>query len=292
MSVLSAQVVAAVDDLELAARLVVEGMRAGGHRSPYHGFSAEFSQHRPYRPGDDIKHLDWKLLARTDRLYTRQFHESTNLSVMLLVDTSASMAFPEEGTTKFRTALVLAAALAHLVSRQGDSVGLTTSEEGMLVHLPARGGRPHLRTLIAHLDRLQPAGRWDPAAMIERGAGLLRRRGVLVVLSDLYDDEEETRTALRRAARRGHDVAILQVFSEEERTLSWTGEFLVEDAESGERRLVDADSARTAYLEGVGAFLARCREGARRDGIDYGLALTDEPPSEALRAFLLGRSAR
>src|ERR1043165_8358059 len=131
-SSLSPTVVAAIDDLELAARLVVEGSRTGGHRSPFHGFSTEFRQHRPYRAGDDLKHLDWKLYARSDRLYTRQFRETTNLSVLLVLDSSASMAYPDTGVSKFRYAQIVAAALAYLVTEQGHAVGLMSMEGGKL----------------------------------------------------------------------------------------------------------------------------------------------------------------
>src|SRR5215217_7006858 len=129
---LSAEVIAAIDDLELAARIVVEGLRTGGHRSPFHGYSTEFRQHRPYRAGDDLKHLDWKLFARSDRLYTRQFRETTNFSVMLALDTSASMAFPPDGITKFRYGQVLTVALSHLASEQGHAVGLMTMSDDKL----------------------------------------------------------------------------------------------------------------------------------------------------------------
>src|SRR6188474_2705597 len=139
MSSLSPAVVAAIDDLELAARLVVEGLRVGGHRSPFRGHGAEFTQHRVYRPGDDLKHLDWKLFGRSDRLFTRQFRETTNVAVMLVLDTSASMMFPEQGLTKFRYACIMAAALAHLVSDQGNAVGLMTMSNGKMAYLPARG---------------------------------------------------------------------------------------------------------------------------------------------------------
>ncbi len=178
MSALSPAVVAAIHDLELAARLVVEGMRAGGHRSPFHGFSAEFQQHRPYRAGDDLKHLDWKILARTDRLYSKQFRETTSMSVMIVLDTSASMAFPEQGPGKFRYAAIVAAALAWLISSQGDAVGLMTMDQGGFVYLPARGGRPHLRSLITrtrphHAARRMAAGTRDRA---RRGTAQATRR--------------------------------------------------------------------------------------------------------------------
>src|SRR3954463_4310864 len=151
---LSASVVASIDDLELAARLVVEGLRAGGHRSPFHGFSADFQQHRPYRAGDDLKYVDWKVLARTDRLYSKQLRETTSMSVMLVLDASGSMAFPEQGVSKFRYATVVAAALAYLIAAQGDAVGLMSTSGERLTYLPARGGRLHLRAVLAQLEKL------------------------------------------------------------------------------------------------------------------------------------------
>jgi uncharacterized protein (DUF58 family) len=292
VTALDARVVAAIDDLELAARLVVEGLRAGGHRSPFHGFSAEFQQHRPYRAGDDLKYLDWKILARTDRLYSRQFRETTSMSVMIVLDTSASMAYPADGVSKLRYASVVAAAIAYLVSAQGDAVGLMTMSSGRLQYLPARGGRAHLRALIARLDRAEAGEGWDPPRAIARGAELLDRRGVVVVISDFYDDEEGTRRELRRVMRRGHDVAMLQVVSGAELELPFRGAVEFEDLESGTRRLVDADAVRATYRRDVGLFLDRVRTEAHRDGLDYALMSVDEPPSQALRSYLLRRGAR
>ncbi|HSJ23496.1 MAG TPA: DUF58 domain-containing protein [Longimicrobiales bacterium] len=291
MSVLSPDVVAGIEDLELAARVVVEGLRAGSHRSPYHGYSAEFQQHRPYRPGDDLKYLDWKVLGRSDRLYSRQFRETTSMSVLLLPDTSASMGFPETGVTKFRYASVLAAALAYLVTTRGDAVGMLTQGTRRAEYVPARSGRPHLQALLAALDRLRPQGSWDGPRMIALAAERLRKPGVLIVLSDFYDDEEATATALRRAARAGHDVAMLQMTSADERSLSHSGHLEFVDAESGGRRVVDATGAAPAYAAAVAAFHERCRTQAHRDGIDYALVATEDPPAQALRQYLLLRSA-
>ena len=290
MSSLSPAVVAAIDDLELAARLVVEGLRVGGHRSPFRGHGAEFTQHRVYRAGDDLKHLDWKLFGRSDRLFTRQFRETTNVAVMIVLDTSASMIFPESGLSKFRYGSIIAAALAHLVSEQGNAVGLMTMNRGKLAYLPTRGGKQHLRSLIARIDRLEPGGAWDPAQVIARGAELLQRRGLVLVISDFYDQEEETRRELRHVAQRGHDVAMLQLISNDEQTLPYKGQIEFEDLESGERRLIDAGSVAAAYAQNVRSFLERCRAGAARDGIDYALVRTDTPPARALRDFLLRRN--
>lgn len=281
------EVVAAIDDLELAARLIVEGSRSGHHRSPFHGFSNEFSQYRAYRPGDDLKYLDWKLLARTDRLYTRQFRETTNMSVVLVVDTSASMNFGEP--SKFRYAIIMAAALAHLIINQGDAVGLMTMQGEKLVWVPARGGRAHLRLLLAQLEKLTPSATWDAPRVVTRAADLLRRRGVILAISDFYDNEDATRVELRRVVRRGHDVAVLQVISREEIELPYKSDVEFEDLETGARVVVDARAARGSYRDQVAAFLERWRTGSRRDGLDYALVTTDEKPSDALRTYLVKR---
>ena len=288
---LSADVVTAIEDLELAARLVVEGLRAGSHRSPFHGYSSEFQQHRPYRVGDDLKYLDWKLLARTDRLYTRLFRETTSMSVMLVLDGSASMRFPDVGTTKWRYAAVLAASLAHLVVSQGDAVGLLAMTNDRMTYLPAKGGRPHLRSLIAAMDRLEPGGRWSPARGIARGAELLKRRGVVLVLSDFQDSEDETHRELRRVASHGHDVAMLQVVAPDESAFPYSGDVEFEDLETDERRLIDAGSVATEYRRAFGAFLDRSRDNALRDHVDYALMRIDTPPGRALRDFLMRRGA-
>jgi uncharacterized protein (DUF58 family) len=292
MTALSPHVIAAIDDLELAARLVVEGVKAGGHRSPFHGYSAEFQQHRPYRAGDDLKYLDWKLLARTDRLYSRQFRETTSMSVMIVLDASASMAFPDDGLSKFRYASIVAASLAYLTISQGDAAGLMAMRDGKLAYVPARGGRLHLRSLLAQIDKLSPAGAWEPGHAIARGADLLKRRGIVVVISDFYDAEDDTRRELRRVARRGHEAAMLQVVSSAERTFPYAGDIEFQDLESGESRLVGASAMQRAYRESIDGFLERMRTGAHRDGIDYALISTDVPPARALREYLLVRGAR
>ncbi len=289
---LSASVVAAIDDLELTARRIVEGTRAGGNRSPFHGFSTEFRQHRPYRAGDDLKYLDWKLYGRSDRLYTRQFQETTNLSVMLVLDTSASMAFPEQGVSKFRYGTIIGAALAYLVAEQGNMIGLMTTSGGALSYLPARGGRQHLRSVLAQIDRLTPDGTFDPERVISRAARLLRRRGVVIVISDFYDAEDATRRELRRVVQYGHDVTMLQLISPEETTLPYGGHLELEDLESGARRLTDAADAAPAYRVAVRAFLDRCRGEALAAGIDYALISVDAPPEQSLREYLLQRRAR
>lgn len=294
-SVLDPAVVAAIDDLEVVARHIVEGLRTGEHRSPFHGFSAEFSQYRPYRPGDDLKYLDWKVLARTDRLYTRQFRETTNLSAMIVLDTSASMAYPDAASggavSKFVYARLIAAALAYLLVQQGDAVGLMTMVDGQFVYVPPRGGRMHLRRVLARMSTLTPTGAWQPGTVISRAAELLRRRGVMLMLSDFYDAEDVTLTELKRAARRGHEVAMLQVMSRREIDFPYTGGVEFEDLEGGATKLVDASSLARDYRARVATFLTEWRAKAQGGGIDHALFTTDVPPDDALRGYLIRRGA-
>src|SRR5260221_241458 len=176
---------AAIADLELVSKRVVDGTIAGLHRCPFHGYSAEFSQYRHYRPGDDLKYIDWKLYARTDRLYTKQYRETTNLLAQIAVDTSASMDYAgASGVTKFHYARLLAGAIAHLVSRQGDAVGLVTYANAIRQYLPSRGGQAHLRAVLLTLARAAPSGGTDIAAALARTIDLLKRRGLLVIISD------------------------------------------------------------------------------------------------------------
>jgi uncharacterized protein (DUF58 family) len=280
----------AIDDLELVARLIVEGAMTGPHRSPFHGYSAEFSQYRSYRHGDDLRHLDWKLFARTNRLYTKQFRETTNMSVVIVLDASASMAFPDPGVSKFRYAAMIAAALAHLITTQGDGVGLMTGRDEQLVYLPPKGGRAHLRSIVAELDRVEPGGAWHPDRVIGRAAQLLKRRGLLIVISDFYDVEDATLAEMKRVIRRGHEVAMLQVLSREEMTLPYRGAIEFEDLESGATRLLDVVGAERAYRDAVTMFLDRWRSEAHALGIDHVLFQTDTPPQDVLREYLLRRS--
>jgi len=289
MTSLDSSVVAAIDDLELAARLVVEGLRSGLHRSPFHGFSTEFSQHRPYRAGDDFRHLDWKLLARTDRLYSRQFRETTNMSVMIVLDASRSMDFPGVGVSKFRYGSILSAALAYLIVNSGDRVGLMTQTNGQLRFVPARGGRSHLRTLLAQIEQLSPEATWDPARTIGRAADLLKRRGLVIVISDFYDAEDETLRELKRIRHRGHDVAMLHLISRPELTLSFRGAREFEDLETGARRVLDAPAIARDYRAAMDTFLDRWARSATREGIEYARMVTDESPARALRTYLLSR---
>ena len=278
-------VLAQIADLELVARIVVEGLVSGLHRSPFHGYNAEFSQYRHYRPGDDLKYVDWKLVARTDRVYTKQFRETTNMASAIVLDTSGSMDFPRQPLTKFRYAVIAAAALAHLISGQGDAIGLLAGERFMA----PRAGRQHLRGLLAGLASLTPGGGWSAADNVRRAAERLKRRGLLLVLSDFYDDEERTLAELRRAARMGHEVVLFQILSRDEIELPYRRDLEFTDLETGRTLAIDASLARREYKDAVAAFLERWRSRAGAEGFQYSLIVTDTSPDRALRNFLLAR---
>jgi uncharacterized protein (DUF58 family) len=291
------EVLAKLADLELVARIMVEGLVSGLHRSPFHGYSAEFNQYRHYRQGDDLKYVDWKLAARTGRVYTKQFRETTNLAATLVLDTSGSMAFPGARrsaaggkaamapVSKFRYAVIAAAALAHLISIQGDAVGLHAGDR----FIAPRAGRRHLRALLGALASLDAQGRWRSGETIRRAAERLKRRGLILVLSDLYDDEEGTFAELRRAARMGHEVVVFQILSRDEIELPYRRDLELTDLETGQSLAIDAGLVRRDYTDAVAAFLERWRTRAGAEGFQYSLVVTDTPPERALRNFLLAR---
>jgi uncharacterized protein (DUF58 family) len=298
------ELLARIADLGLVARIVVDGLVSGLHRSPFHGYSAEFSQYRHYRPGDDLKYVDWKLVARTDRVYTKQFRETTNMAAEIVVDTSASMGFPlarrsagaEEGAkagpgiSKLRYAVIAAAALAHLVSTQGDAVGLTAARGGSPLHLAPRTGRQQLGRVLAALASLEAHGAWRGVDAIRGAAERLNRRGLLLVFSDFYDSEDDVFAQLRRAGRMGHEVMLFQMISRDELELPYRQDLELTDLETGQRLAINTGLARRDYKDAVAAFLERSRMRAAAEGFQYSLVITDTPPDRALRSFLLARS--
>ena len=292
MSGLDTSTLAAIADLELVSRRIVDGTISGLHRSPFHGYSAEFSQYRHYRPGDDLKYVDWKLFARTDRLYTKQFRETTNLVCQIALDVSASMDYAGSGAvTKFVYARLLAAALAHLIARQGDSVGLVTYADALRQYLPSRGGQAHLRSVLLTLSRTDPGGATDGAGALARTIDLLKRRGLLIVISDLYDERPDVERALMRAAHIGHEVIVFHVLTRDEVELPFKDDVEIVDPESGQIVLSNGRTAARPYRESISAFLERWRARTATYGIDYVRAFTDQPLDAALRGYLRRRTA-
>lgn len=280
---------AALGGLEFVARQVVEGFIAGLHRSPHRGFSVEFAEHRMYQPGDDLRYIDWRMYGRSDRYYIKQFEEETNLRSYLLVDASASMSWTSaEGVlpTKLWYAKQLAASLALMLVRQGDAVGLLAFDSAIRSHIAPRGGRRHWHELLRTLEPVTASGRTDPGSALRDLAGRLRRRGLVILISDLLVDPEATRLALRFLRHRGHEVLVFHLLDPGERELPGVGEVRFVDPETDEELPVSAADVRQEYREAVEHALAEWRRDLAPQGIDYVLVGTDEPMAHALRAYL------
>jgi uncharacterized protein (DUF58 family) len=289
---LDPQVLSRLADLELVARVLVDGTVSGLHRSPFHGYSAEFHQFRHYRQGDDLKYVDWKLFARTDRLYTKQYRETTNMAAQIALDASGSMGYAgSSGVPKIVYARWLGAALAHVISRQGDAVGCLAYGDGVRQYIAARTGAPHLRRLLIELTRIEAAGATAVAASLARAIDLLRRRGFLFVLSDLYDDESGMERELKRAARIGHEVAVFHVLTPDEIEFPFGGDVEFADLETGQTIVASSQALAPGYRRDVTAFISRWRRRCAALGIDYVHARTDLPLDVVLRGYLIGRGA-
>jgi uncharacterized protein (DUF58 family) len=282
---------AALGGLEFVARQVVEGFIAGLHRSPHRGFSVEFAEHRMYQPGDDLRYIDWRMFGRSDRYYVKQFEAETNLRAFLLLDTSASMQWSSGGTvpTKLWYAKQLAASLALLLLRQGDAVGLVAFDEVMRAQVPARGGRRHWNELVRNIERIEGSGKTDATSALRDIAGRLRRRGLIILLSDLLVEPETTRLALGFLRHRGHEVLVFHMLDPGERELPGLGDARFVDPETGEELPVSIADLRREYREAVDHALQEWWTTLVPQGIDYTIVETDRPMAHALRAYLRKR---
>ena len=287
---LSPEVLARVGFSPLLARLVVEGFLNGLHKSPFHGFSVEFADHREYVPGDDLKYLDWHLFARTDHYYIKRFEEETNLRCYILLDRSASMSFGTGALTKWDYSCFLASCLAYLVLRQQDACGLALfgAKPGLLVQPRCR--RPHLRQLMRVMIENPPAGGTDMATSLRAIARNLKRRGLVVVISDLIDDPEQTLKALRQLRSQKHDVLVFHVQDAAELEFPFQGATQFRDLETGEELEIDPQAVREGYVEQVRQSSEFYRQGLTDAGIDYQLLNTRESYDQALSAYLHRRS--
>jgi len=283
---------AALGGLEFVARNVVEGVLAGLHRSPHRGFSVEFAEHRMYQPGDDLRYIDWRMYGRSDRFYIKQFEEETNLRAYLLVDASASMAWssaPGQLPSKLWYAKLLAASLALLLLRQGDSVGLVAFDERIRAHITPRGGRRHWQEVLEALVPLEASGRTEAGTALRDIAGRLRRRGLVILFSDLLVDPDSTRLALRFLRHRGHEVLVFHLLDPGERELPAVGDARFVDPETGDEVPVSVADLRAEYRAAVERALEEWRQALEPHGVDYTLIETDQAMARALRAYLRKR---
>lgn len=273
--------------LDVVARTVVSGFHAGVHRSPHRGAGEDFARHREYQQGDDVRHLDWKLYARTDRLYVREFEERSNLAAWIVVDSSLSMGFAGAGgVAKSRYAAYVAAALAHLMLRSGDAVGLATTGGGLL--LPPRTRRGHLRDLLLRLEGVRPAGSEGAAGVLDRVGAALPRRGRVVLVSDLLDDDDGAASvaAAGRLRARGDEVIVMRVSTPEELGEEAPGPGLYFDPERPARELAASPAADPGYARRVAAYYDALSSALRERGVEYVPLSTAQPVEEALVAWV------
>ncbi|MFW6200402.1 MAG: DUF58 domain-containing protein [Gemmatimonadota bacterium] len=289
---LSPEQLAELGGLELLARSLVEGFLLGLHRSPHRGFSAEFAELRGYRPGDDLRHIDWRMFARSDRFYVKQFEEETSLRAYLLLDVSASMDWssrPDSLPTKLWYGRVLAGALSLLLLRQGDRAGLGVFDDQIRSWVPDRGGMRHWSQLLLQLRRAVPRGVTDPTPALRTAALRLRRRGLVILISDLLVDRDEVLRALGFLRHRGHQVMVFHLLDPGERELGGRGEVRFTDPETDEELRVDVSEIRDAYRDAVESALDGWRRRLLPRGIDYHVLDTSAPLGPGLRAVLSKR---
>ncbi|MBL8797860.1 MAG: DUF58 domain-containing protein [Planctomycetia bacterium] len=277
----------------MIARGIVEGFLAGVHKSPYKGFSAEFAEHRQYYPGDEIRHIDWRVWGKTDRHYVKEYEEETNLKAYLLVDASGSMAYRGRHASKFDYARYVAASLAYLMLHQRDAVGLAIHDHRARPPLAPRAHSKHLLRLVHALEQTQPGGETSLAPLWHQLAAQMKQRGLVVILSDCFDDLPALFRALRRLRHRRHEVILFHVLAPEEVEFPFQKWTQFRDLEApAQKLLVDPLQLRRAYLKNFAEFQEELRSQTGRMQIDYHPMRTDEPVERALGVYLTKRQTQ
>jgi uncharacterized protein (DUF58 family) len=290
---LQPEVVRQIRRLDLRAQCIVKGFFQGLHRSPFHGFSVEFSEHRKYTPGDDPKDIDWIVYAKTEKYYVKKFEAETNITGYLTLDLSRSMGYTyRQEVTKWEYAVSLAAALCYLMIQQQDPVGLFAFDEKVRTSLRPKSKRTQLGDVLSILARAQPAGRTDVAASLTQIAGMLRHASLVMLFSDLLGQPEPILQALYRLRHRGHDVIVFHILDEAEVRFPFDGLVELEEPETGQLVEVDASDFRHAYLEQMEKFRDTLRRECARAKIDYVPLDTSMPFDRALSEYLINRSQR
>lgn len=275
--------------LDLRARHIVEGFLSGMHRSPYFGQSVEFLQHREYAIGDDLRHVDWKVWARQDRLVVKQFEEDTNLRCTLLVDVSASMMYGSGPLNKYEYGCTVAASLAYLLLKQQDGVGCVAFDDKVRVKIPVRSKRNHILSIIESLHVSKPQDKTELYGIMRAVAENYPRRGMMVVVSDLLSDPEATLKGLKLLRQRGHDVMVFHILDDDELDFPFNGPTRFDGLETTQYLNCNPRALREGYLEQLHAFLDTVRRGCAQNTIDYALIRTSDPLDAALATFLSNR---
>ncbi len=294
---LQPEAISRIARLDLQARHIVEGFLSGLHRSPYFGQSIEFVQHREYVSGDDPRNIDWKVWSKTDKYYIKQFEEDTNLRCTLLVDVSESMQFGDGPLSKYEYACAVAASLAYLLLRQQDSVGLVAFDGEIRAQTPMRSSNKHLHSIIAALDAGTPSRKTNMYDVLRRVADERYRKGMIILISDLFADRDSLFRGLKLLRHRGHDVMVIHILDDEELDFNYTGTTRFEGLEETGEMVCDPRSLREGYLQAMGEFLDDVRRRCAKNVIDYQTIRTSEHLDAALAHYLnhrlgMGQSVR
>ncbi len=281
---------ARIGNMELIARQVVEGFLSGRHRSPYHGFSVEYLDHRAYTPGDQLRDLDWKILARTDKYFVKLFEDETNLRAHILLDCSRSMAYKTGQLSKLEYACYLSAALAHLLIRQNDAVGLVLFDDKVRSFLPPRARPTQFRRVLDLLEEVAPRGETDVGVILHEVADRIRRRGLVILISDLIDDESAIANGLQHFRHNNHEVLVFHVLDDAELRFPFDRLTRFRDMEGAGEVVVNPNVLRSRYLSRIEAFTERLKADCYDRQISYTLANTQQSYDVLLAEYLEKRS--
>lgn len=284
-SLLTPHTLDALKNLELVARAMVEGSLTGLHRSPYHGFSSEFSEYRKYCPGDAVKHVDWVAYAKSDRYYVKQYEDETNTRTYIVLDQSGSMGLGKPKSHKFNYACYLAAAFAYLMQRQKDAVGLFTYTDKIESYFPAKGSRLHMLSLLAHIESLVPAGRSDAAPCFHRIAEEVHRRSIVLIFSDFFDMNPTFINSLLHFQHKNCEVILFQILDSTETQFPFRGLIEFRDMETDESMEVESEDCRVAYLADLIAYIHHIKRVCGRMKMSFETLNTDTPFDRALLAY-------
>jgi len=284
------KVLASISNLALRARWVVEGIMSGIHKSRAKGFSVEFEEHREYSPGDEIRRIDWKALGKFDRYFIKEYEDETNLRAYLVLDSSSSMNYASDGVTKFDYACTLTASLAYLILKQQDAAGIVTFSDRIESFLPPRAKRDYMVQIVNALEQRRPGGDTNVGRILEDIAGQIKRRGLVILVSDLLDEPEQILKGLRLFRFKGNDVIVFHLLDQAELDLPFDGNILFEDLEQEDLKVIaDPKAIRATYRQVVEEFIAQIRQQCHESVIDYQLISTSTPLDRALASYLSWR---
>ena len=290
LNFLDPSVLSGRSNLELRARTVVEGFLSGLHKSPNRGFSVEFNDYRHYQRGDDMRHVDWKLYARSDKFYIKQYEDETNVRVVILLDVSASMDYTSGSVSKLNYGITLASALAYFIMRQRDAVGLITFDDEVQEYIPAKCRQPHLMRILRTLAHVESGNKTNAVKPLSDLAASLHKKSMVILISDLLDDEERVINTLQNLRGMGNDVIAFHLMDEAELKFPFNEASEFVDMENQETYITSPAAIREAYLENLNEYLSFCKKKCQRSGVDYCLLNTSEPLDEALSAYMTKRA--